>query len=267
MKRFAKIHANRIYAVFVLVAVLTGAFLSYSGARIGYSTYRRVFPDISALKHSYPVAVEKKDGKITYKLVYERPERWRSVGQISKKAVSAILAAEDATFWKHGGYSAEAIRAAIEHNAKPNAKIKRGGSTITQQVVKNVFLSPEKTISRKLRELLLSVELERKLPKAKILEIYLNIAEWGPGVYGIEAASWRYFDKPSSLLTAREGAILAFMLPNPIRYKNSYRDGELTKFGSNRVAKILNRLWRSGKISEDEYSASGEPEDQVSSEL
>lgn len=267
MKLFGKTFVKRIYPFLAISLVVSACYLSYRGVYLGFTLFKRVFPDVSILKTHYPVATGKHDGRNSYRLVKTRPDRWRPIGQISRKAISAILAAEDATFWRHDGYSADAIRAAIEHNAKPTSKIKRGGSTITQQVVKNVFLSPEKTISRKLRELLLSVELERKVSKTRILEIYLNIAEWGPGVYGIEAASWRYFDKPSSLLTAREGAILAFMLPNPVRYKNSYRDGELSQFGSNRVSKILHRLWKTGKITDDEYFSSSNREDRLSSEL
>ena len=163
---------------------------------------------------------------------------------------------EDSEFFEHDGYSPEGIRAAIKYNEKPGVKIKRGGSTITQQVVKNLFLTPQKTITRKVRELLLAVDLDRKFSKAKILETYINIAEWGPEVYGIQDASWRYFKKPATELTAREGAILAFMLPNPIKYSHSYRDGTLTAFATKRVDTILERMWRTGHLSDEEYTSS-----------
>ncbi|MEW6056708.1 MAG: biosynthetic peptidoglycan transglycosylase [Bdellovibrionota bacterium] len=229
------------------------------GVQTGYRLYRDLFPDVTVLKHSYPVVLgETEDGnRLVFRFQKNRPAQWRSLGQLPRKVIAAILMAEDSSFFQHPGYSAEAIRAAWEHNQKPGVKIKRGGSTITQQVVKNLFLSREKKMTRKVRELLLAVELERKVSKKRILEIYLNIADWGGGIYGLEKASQRYFQKGAAELSPKEAAILAFMLPNPDRYRYSIRDGELTSFASRRVEAILERMWKTGQISDEEYASTG----------
>lgn len=247
----------------MIVAGCLGTYVSVLGVQ---AAYRRVLPDVTVLRQEYPVPIAKDGPHIIYKFQRQRPQSWVNLNQISKQAVAAILMSEDSGFFQHHGYEPEAIKAAMEHNSKPGVKVKRGGSTITQQLVKNLFLSPEKTISRKVRELLLSVEIERRFPKRKILETYLNIAEWGPGVYGISQASHRYFAKNPAELTAREAAVLAFMLPNPIKYQRSVRDGELTAFAQKRVDDILEKLWKTGHISDDEYS-SAEAADKLPSNL
>jgi membrane peptidoglycan carboxypeptidase len=257
---------KKLYPIVITALVLVSLFFTYECALGLKGLYFQVFPDISVLKNYYPVAVGKDGHRIIYKFQKARPAHWLALRQIPKQAVGAILMSEDSSFFQHHGYSPEAIRAAWEYNHKPGVKVKRGGSTITQQVVKNLFLSPEKTLTRKVRELLLAVELERKFSKAKILETYLNIAEWGPNTYGIEQASERYFKKPAANLTAREAATLAFMLPNPEKYQHSIRGGELTQFATERVESILEKMWKSGKISDDEYvSSSAEAPDDIPS--
>lgn len=251
------IRARVYYSTWVIILVLAATFASYKAALGVRYAYRQIFPDVSILRSMYPVPVGKIDGRIVFRFQKERPRNWLPLQAIPRKAVAAVLMSEDSGFFQHKGYEPEAIRAAIEHNSKPGVKIKRGGSTITQQLVKNLFLSPEKTLTRKARELLLSVELERKVSKRRILEAYLNVAEWGPGTYGISAASQRYFHKPVADLTAHDGAVLAFMLPNPTRYRHSVRDGELTAFAAKRVETILERLWKTGKISDEEYTSAG----------
>lgn len=245
------------WAGFVLGLVALSALGSVLSARAGLALYRHVFPDVTVLKRAYPVATGKDGARIIFEFRRQKPAHWVSLEQIPKKAVAAILVSEDARFFEHHGYEPDSIREAMEHNRKPGVKVLRGGSTITQQVVKNLFLSPEKTVVRKVRELLLAVELERRFPKRKILETYLNIAEWGPGVYGIESAAEHYFHKKPSSLTARDGAILAFMLPNPIKYQNSLRDG-MSDFAHRRVDTILEALWKTGKISDEEYTSAGD---------
>lgn len=246
---------NRIYTFNTILLILATTATSGWTANFIYTSYRKLFPDVSILKTEYPVAVGKEQYKIHYEFQKQRPSHWVFLRQLPKHIPSAILLSEDASFYQHPGYSVEAIRAAIEHNRKPGVKIKRGGSTITQQLVKNLFLSHEKTMTRKVRELLLAVELERKISKPKILETYLNIVEWGPGIYGIENASQHYFAKPAAALSAKEAAILAFMLPNPKRYQHSIAGGNLSSFATRRVEAILHRMWKTGKISDDEYSS------------
>ena len=144
-------------------------------------------------------------------------QRWVPLSAISPTLVRAVLIAEDDKFWSHEGFDTEAIRKAIEKDIKAR-KFKLGGSTISQQLVKNLYLTPVKHPIRKIREAIITWGMERVLSKKRILELYLNVAEWGEGIFGIEAASRHYFGKPSSELTPTESTRLAAVLPNPRRY-------------------------------------------------
>jgi len=149
---------------------------------------------------------------------YRIHQEWVSLSRISPYLIKAVLIAEDDKFWRHQGFDYDAIRKALEKDIKQK-KFKLGGSTITQQLTKNLYLSPVKNPIRKLREAIITWRIERALPKKRILELYLNVAEWGDyGIFGIEAASRRYYGKPASLLDAREASRLAAVLPNPRRY-------------------------------------------------
>lgn len=142
---------------------------------------------------------------------------WVPLNQISPYLVKAVLIAEDDKFYKHEGFDFEAIKKSFRKNLR-EGKLKYGGSTISQQVAKNLFLNPSKNPIRKLQEAIITWRLEKTLSKGRILEIYLNIAEWGEGIFGIEAASRYYFVKPSSALSPWEAAYLAAVLPNPLKY-------------------------------------------------
>ena len=145
------------YSSFVVALIGVAGLTAYGSAMATRALYRKVFPDVSILRNEYPVAIGKIDGRIHFRFQKEKPATWLTLSQVPRRIVAAVLMAEDAGFFQHKGYEPESIRHAIEHNAKPGVKIKRGGSTITQQLVKNLFLSPEKTITRKARELLLAV--------------------------------------------------------------------------------------------------------------
>ncbi|HBH61317.1 MAG TPA: monofunctional biosynthetic peptidoglycan transglycosylase, partial [Nitrospiraceae bacterium] len=131
--------------------------------------------------------------------------------------VKAVLIAEDDKFYQHEGFDFEAIQKAIEKDIKQK-KFKFGGSTISQQLAKNLYLSPSKNPLRKVMEAFLTWRIETTLSKKRILELYLNLVEWGEGIFGIEAASFHYFGKPAADLTPDEAARLASVLPNPRRY-------------------------------------------------
>jgi monofunctional biosynthetic peptidoglycan transglycosylase len=133
--------------------------------------------------------------------------------QISPQLALAVLVAEDIEFFQHHGFSVAEMRIAVEQ-ARDGARI-RGASTITQQLAKNLWLSSDRTFVRKLREALLAVDLERFLTKQRILELYLNVVPFGPGVFGAEAAARRYFDKSALFLTEVESAQLAAGLTRP----------------------------------------------------
>jgi monofunctional glycosyltransferase len=147
-------------------------------------------------------------------------QKWAPFEEISPNVVRAVLLSEDARFCRHSGIDFEAIEDAIE-NTDGRA---RGGSTISMQVVKNLFLWPSKSYIRKAIELPLTYVMELVLPKRRIMEIYLNIAQWGPGIFGIGAAAEYHFDKPARKLSEREAARLAVSLPNPLT-RNAGRPG------------------------------------------
>ncbi len=210
--------------------------------------------DVRVLKTQYPVMIhrgqEGKGEQPDVKFQATKPDSWVALSDISRLAVGAILVSEDWAFYQHKGFDPKQIREAIQEDLA--GKRTRGASTITQQVVKNVFLTREKTLSRKAKELLLAVKLEELVGKKKILETYLNIAEWGEGIYGIRGAASHYFGKSPSELTAREGAFLAMLLPSPIRYSQSFRDKELTAFARKSIDAILDKMVRANYLTPEE---------------
>lgn len=143
-------------------------------------------------------------------------KNWKPLSEISSYLPSAVIAAEDQLFLEHNGFDWDAIRRAYKQNQ--NGGRIRGGSTITQQVAKNVFLWPGRSYVRKGFEAYFTVLIEVFWGKKRIMEVYLNVAEMGIGVYGAEAASWYYFDKPASELTRYQAALIATILPNPTEY-------------------------------------------------
>ncbi len=143
-----------------------------------------------------------------------RLQRWVPYGRISPNLTRAVLVAEDGTFWRHAGVDYEQLRDAVEVNVE-RMEFVRGASTITQQLAKNLYLSPSKTPVRKLRELLIARRLEAELPKQRIFEIYLNVIEWGKGIYGAEAAARQYFRMSAAQLGPQEAALLAAAIINP----------------------------------------------------
>ncbi|GAA0650789.1 monofunctional biosynthetic peptidoglycan transglycosylase [Brevundimonas lenta] len=148
--------------------------------------------------------------------------KWRSLDDMSPRLVEAAIAAEDSTFCRHAGFDMKAIERALEANARNekrgNGRV-RGGSTISQQTAKNVFLWPGRDWIRKGLEAGYTVLIETVWSKRRIMEVYLNVAEMGPGVYGVEAASRHWFGKSADELTPREAARLIAILPSPRRYK------------------------------------------------
>jgi monofunctional biosynthetic peptidoglycan transglycosylase len=143
-----------------------------------------------------------------------RVQRWVPYARISPQLVRAVLVTEDSAFWRHDGLDYQQIKESMEVNLE-RGEFARGASTITQQLAKNLYLSPSKNPLRKLRELLIARRLENELTKQRILELYLNVIEWGNGIYGAEAASRTYFGKPASRLDAGESALLAAAIANP----------------------------------------------------
>ena len=136
---------------------------------------------------------------------------------ISPYLVQAVVIAEDDKFWSHKGFDFKAIKEAFQRNIKKKT-LRYGGSTISQQLIKNLYLSPSRNPVRKVREFILTWRLERTLSKKRILELYLNVVEWGNGIFGAETAAQRYYGKPASALSAWDSVHLAIILPSPRRY-------------------------------------------------
>jgi len=146
--------------------------------------------------------------------------RWVPYDRISNNLKRAMVAAEDAKFVDHEGFDWDGIQSALEKNQK-KGRVVAGGSTITQQLAKNLFLTPQRSYLRKAEEAVITVMLETFLPKRRILEIYLNVIEWGSGVFGAEAAARKYFGVPAASLSAEQAARLAAMAPNPRFYERN----------------------------------------------
>ena len=195
--------------------------LSFSILIILTTIYFVISPNVSDLK--------KKNPSRTAFMKY-REEDWKArkehhkvfqigvpLSKISPYLIKAVLIAEDDKFWKHEGFDYDSIGKAIEKDIQAG-KFRFGGSTISQQLAKNLYLSPVKSIWRKIAEAILTWKLERNLPKKRILELYLNLVEWGEGIFGAEAASRHYFGKNSIDLTPMEAARLAAILPNPRKF-------------------------------------------------
>jgi monofunctional glycosyltransferase len=147
---------------------------------------------------------------------FRRIQSWVPISRMSRHLVHAVLSSEDQKFFGHQGVDWDAIEKSVQEDRKER-RFARGGSTITQQLAKNLYFTTHKSLVRKVRELIVARWLEEDLSKRRILELYLNVIEWGDGVYGAEAAAQRYFGKPASALDADEAAGLAAMIPNPRR--------------------------------------------------
>lgn len=173
-------------------------------------------PETSAFMETQLQVLQSKDPDAELK------HRWLPYDQISPNLKRALITSEDAKFLDHDGFDWEGIQTAWEKNLK-KGKIVAGGSTISQQLAKNLFLSGRKTPWRKLEEAAITVMMEQMMSKRRIFEIYLNVIEWGNGVFGAEAASRHYYKKSARYLSAAESAKLAAMVPNPRYYdKNRY---------------------------------------------
>jgi len=206
-----------------------------------------IYPDIASLKKSRP-------GKTAF--MEYREEMWQQKGikkkirntwvplsRISTYVVKAVIIAEDDKFWLHEGFDFEAMQKALEKDIKKK-KFQAGGSTISQQLAKNLYLSPAKDPIRKIKEAIITWRLERQLTKRRIIELYLNVAEWGDGVFGIEAAAQNHYGKQASELNAHEAAKLASVLPNPRRYKPN----DASRYVENQSERIYNIMVRRGIV-------------------
>ena len=189
------------------------------GAYVGASAWR--LPNVELLRDHNPETTAFmgfREAQALHQGAEFRPYQvWTPLERLSPNLVHAVLIAEDDTFYRHNGFDLDQIREAVRVDWEKR-RYAYGGSTLTQQLARNLYLSPDKTMSRKLREAFIAWKLERYLSKRRILELYLNVAEWGPGVYGAQAAARTYFGKDASELTVDEAVALACTLPSPRRF-------------------------------------------------
>ncbi|MGB5948672.1 MAG: monofunctional biosynthetic peptidoglycan transglycosylase [Parvibaculum sp.] len=216
-RRGARAGAFRRWAGYLLLA-------AFVGPAVVILLYRVVPPPVTPL-----MLIRAAEG-------YGISRSWVPLSRISPHLQRAVIAAEDAKFCAHRGFDWDAVGNAVERYQKKRKRV-LGASTISMQTSKNLFLWPARTFLRKAGEAYLTVWLEALLPKARILELYLNVIEWGPGIYGAEAASRHYFGVGAAQLSAHQAALLAAVLPNPI-YWHPDRPGPWTR---DRAATIMAR--------------------------
>lgn len=232
-------------------------------ALAGFVGFNLVYPDVSALKKENPkktafMKYREREWERTGKQ-YKINQKWVPLGAVSPFLIKAVLIGEDDKFWQHEGFDYEAMQKAIEKDIKAK-KFKLGGSTISQQLTKNLYLSPSKNPVRKLREAIITYRMEKAISKKRILELYLNVAEWGDrGVFGIEAASRHYYGKSASMLNPEESARLASVLPNPRKFDPLGS----SKYVQNRSRLIYNIMVRRGIVvpEYEEINEGGAPDE------
>ena len=220
----------RRFGLPLLAALLAGAALFWV-----------TLPDVRPLATSWPrttAFMERRKAQLAKEGKSDRLE-WSPVplSRIAPEMQRAAVVAEDARFWEHDGVDWEAMRGALQTNLE-KGDVKVGGSTITQQLAKNLYLSPARTPWRKLRELVIAHRLERRLSKKRILELYLNVIEFGPRTFGVEAAARRFLGKSASALSREDAAKLAAIIPSP-RIYDPVRHPERV---ARRAQRILRRM-------------------------
>ena len=238
---------RRVLIGILVLAVVVCAFqiivISVSAGLPRVDALARRAPDRTSLMRARAEEAAKKG------LPYRVDQRWVPYARFSPYLRRAVLIAEDDAFFAHGGLDWNEIKVSARANIG-KGRVVRGGSTITQQLAKNLYLSNQRTITRKLEEVLLAVRLERTLTKRRIFELYLNLIEWGDGIYGAEAAARRHFGKSAAELTPREAALLASVIINPRKYSPVTPARRIEK----RAAMILGRMARRGFITQAQYA-------------
>jgi transglycosylase-like protein len=222
--------------------------------RIDFTPPAKAPPALARLREDFAHEVTALDG--TRQTIDVSPEAPGFIARadIPPLFVQTLLLGEDAAFFSHRGLDLGELPIALAANWAQGSAI-RGASTITQQLAKNLFLSREKSLHRKLQELALAFLLESTLGKDRILEIYVNVIEWGPGLYGLRPAARHYFGKEPRALTPKEMAFLVALIPGPIKYQRSFEGGSLSPGFEPLVTNLLVKLRSTNALSEEEYAA------------
>lgn len=230
-----------------LVALLFAAALGWAWSRaqaVDVASLARGVPGRTALMRQR----EREAGREGRR--YRERRTWVPYARVSPHLRRAVLVAEDDAFFAHGGFDWNEIRESARHDLR-TGRLARGGSTITQQLAKNVWLGTSRNPMRKLEEAFLAVRLERTLGKRRIFELYLNLIEWGDGIYGCEAAARRWFGRSAEALDARQSVRLAAVIINPRRFSPL----EPTRRIERRIRTIASRLRRRGHLTEADWRA------------
>jgi len=214
------------------LAVLLAAFALYQGWFFAHIVYwAKHNPDMTRVMDTRLAALRKTNPRARLQ------RRWVDYGRTSVHLKRAIVAAEDAKFVDHEGFDWEGIQRALEKNQR-RGKVVAGGSTITQQLAKNLFLTGERSLLRKGQEAIITAMLEMVMSKRRILEIYLNVVEWGEGVFGAEAAARYYFGVSAATVTPQQAARLAAMLPRPRFYDRNRESQYLAQYADTIMARM-----------------------------
>ncbi|AUO00190.1 monofunctional biosynthetic peptidoglycan transglycosylase [Bacteriovorax stolpii] len=246
--RWAKIF-NIIGKVFIALWVLAIIYIGYLVSPFVGAMY-----SITKIPSSYfEIKVDKENHRAIYKQVTTMPGDWVPLDKISKRLRGAIISSEDGKFYTHPGYDIEELQDAINDGVVKKKKKVRGASTITQQLIKNLYFQSDRSVWRKVKEMALTLWIEDHVEKDKILETYLNVIEYGENLYGIKDAAKFYFNKEPAKLTARESAFLAMLLPSPKRYAQSFRKKQLTSFANRIIQSVLFKMLQGGYIGIEEY--------------
>ncbi len=222
--------------------------------RLDFTPPERVPPALARLQAPFVHSTEAFDGRVVTIAVWPDSPDFVPLKDVPPLFLRALLIAEDASFYRHPGIDLSELPAAMAKNVSQGAFV-RGASTISQQLAKNLFLSKKKTVGRKLEEAALALLLDATLGKERLLEIYLNVVEWGPGVYGLRPAAHHYFAVEPSALTPKQMVFLVSLLPGPVKYQRSFEGGVPTPFFDGLMATLLGKLVSVGALSETEYAA------------
>ena len=220
---------RKIY-ITIIVLIILGA--------TGYFVVFYNLPDTETILKYRPTSTIINFDGISWKRAKRSPVRKIvPLSKISKHLRLSVIISEDDTFYRHSGINYDQVKLAFNESLEKK-RLTRGASTITMQLARNAFLTKERTLVRKLKEIIVARRIEKLLSKSKILELYLNIIEWGPNIYGAEAASRFYFDKSAANLNLAESSLLAAIIINPIRFNPYWRFNSARKL-QRRVLKLM----------------------------
>lgn len=231
--------------IFIIMLAIMAA------AGIWFGLWVQSLPDIENLKKqdtSLSITIKDAEGKSKKWIIGAKNRSWVPLNQTSPHLIAAVVASEDDAFFQHDGFDFDEIKNAIKTDIEKK-RFARGASTITMQLAKNLYLTKEKTFTRKLKETYIAYRFERVLTKKRILELYLNVAEWGPGIYGIGQASEYYFGKSPAEIDLNEASLLAVILPSPRYYNPFTRMAKVEK----RQKYLLMRMLMEHDIKSEEY--------------